>query len=84
MSPEASKGRGLKTAMEHLGLCSETIIAMGDEENDLPLFDIAGFSAAPANAKPQVLAAADFQIPSNAEEGVAVFLEGLALGASTL
>jgi Cof subfamily protein (haloacid dehalogenase superfamily) len=77
MSSGVSKGRGLKTAMDHLGLSSEELIAIGDEENDLPLFDIAGFSAAPANAKPQVLAAADFRINSNAEEGVAAFLEGL-------
>lgn len=77
MSPEVSKGRGLTLAMDHLGLGSGELIALGDEENDLPLFEAAGFSAAPANAKAQVLAAADFRIRSNAEEGAAIFLEEL-------
>jgi hydroxymethylpyrimidine pyrophosphatase-like HAD family hydrolase len=80
MSPKASKGRGLKLAMDHLGLSPEELIALGDEENDLPLFETAGFSAAPANAKAQVLAAADFQIGSNAGEGAAAFLEDLFFG----
>jgi hydroxymethylpyrimidine pyrophosphatase-like HAD family hydrolase len=77
MSPEASKGRGLKRAMEHLALSPAEVIALGDEENDLPLFEAAGFSAAPANARPRVLAAADFRIGSNADEGAAAFLEDL-------
>ncbi|MDR1108089.1 MAG: HAD-IIB family hydrolase, partial [Spirochaetaceae bacterium] len=51
MSPQASKGRGLKRAMEHLALRPDEVIALGDEENDLPLFAAAGFSAAPANAR---------------------------------
>jgi Cof subfamily protein (haloacid dehalogenase superfamily) len=80
MSPEVSKGRGLKLAMDHLGLRPEELIALGDGENDLPLFETAGFSAAPANAKAQVLAAADFQIGSDAEEGAAAFLEALFSG----
>ncbi|MFP3090207.1 Cof-type HAD-IIB family hydrolase [Treponema sp. TIM-1] len=80
MAPGVSKGRGLKLAMDHLGLSSGELIALGDEENDLPLFEIAGFSAAPANAKPPVLAAADLRIGSNAEEGAAAFLEELFFG----
>ncbi|MDR2630090.1 MAG: Cof-type HAD-IIB family hydrolase [Spirochaetaceae bacterium] len=82
MSPGVSKGRGLKLAMDHLGLSPGELIALGDEENDLPLFETAGFSAAPANAKPPVLAAADFRIGSNAEEGVAAFLEDIFFGGS--
>ncbi|MDR2364118.1 MAG: Cof-type HAD-IIB family hydrolase [Spirochaetaceae bacterium] len=80
MSPGVSKGRGLKLAMDHLGLSPEELIALGDGENDLPLFEAAGFSAAPANAKAQVLAAADFRIGSDAEEGAAAFLEALFSG----
>jgi Cof subfamily protein (haloacid dehalogenase superfamily) len=74
MSPGVSKGTGLRCALEHLGLTPDQVIAFGDEENDLPLFKTAGFSAAPANAKPEVLQAADFHIPSNTEDGVAAFL----------
>jgi hydroxymethylpyrimidine pyrophosphatase-like HAD family hydrolase len=82
LSPGVSKGRGLQLAMDHLGLNSGELIALGDEENDLPLFEIAAFSAAPSNAKAQVLAAADFRIGSNTEEGAAAFLETLFFGGS--
>jgi len=70
-----SKGAGLSHALEYLNLKAEDTVAFGDEENDLPLFEAAGFSAAPANAKDKVLHAATFRIPANAEDGVAVFLE---------
>ena len=75
MNANVSKGRGLKLIMEHYSLKSEEVIAFGDEENDLPMFAAAGFSAAPANAKDNVKAAADIVIGSNAEDGVAAFLE---------
>ena len=75
MDAKVSKGQGLRLAMEHLSLRSEEVIAFGDEENDLPMFDVAGFSAAPSNAKDKVKAAADLVIGSNAEDGVAAFLE---------
>ena len=75
MNTNVSKGQGLKLVMEHYALKSEEVIAFGDEENDLPMFAVAGFSAAPANAKDSVKAAADIVIGSNAEDGVAAFLE---------
>jgi Cof subfamily protein (haloacid dehalogenase superfamily) len=77
MAAGVSKGRGLTLALERRGLSGEGVIALGDEENDLPLFEAAGFSAAPANAKEKVREAADRVIGSNAEDGVAVFLEDL-------
>jgi Cof subfamily protein (haloacid dehalogenase superfamily) len=70
-----SKGEGLKAAMKHRGLAPQEVIAFGDEENDLPMFSAAGFSAAPKNAKENVKSAADVIYGSNAEEGLAVFLE---------
>jgi Cof subfamily protein (haloacid dehalogenase superfamily) len=72
-----SKGAGLRLVMEKLGLLPEEVIAIGDEENDLPMFSVAAHSAAPANAKAQVLKAAKTVIPSCDRDGVAVFLEGL-------
>jgi Cof subfamily protein (haloacid dehalogenase superfamily) len=75
MSPGVSKGRGLITALNRRGLNAAEVIAFGDEENDLPLFQAAGFSAAPANAREQVRAAADFLTPPHFEDGVAAFLE---------
>ncbi|MCL2190616.1 MAG: HAD hydrolase family protein [Treponema sp.] len=77
MNAGVSKGRGLKTAMELRGLDPRNAMAFGDEENDLPMFAAAGFSAAPFNAGENVRKAADFVFGSNADEGLAAFLEGL-------
>lgn len=75
MDAKVSKGQGLKIALERLSLKSGEVLAFGDEENDLPMFAEAGFSAAPSNAKENVKAAANIVIGSNAEDGVAAFLE---------
>ena len=75
MHADVSKGQGLRFVMEQLSLKPEEVIAFGDEENDLPMFEAAGFSAAPSGAKEKVKAAADLVIGSNAEDGVAAFLE---------
>jgi hydroxymethylpyrimidine pyrophosphatase-like HAD family hydrolase len=71
----ASKGEGLSVALRARGILPEETLALGDEENDLPLFDAAGFSLAPSNAKEIVRQKAGFVCGSNAEEGVALWLE---------
>ena len=70
-----SKGEGLKIAMRHRGLEPEEVAAFGDEENDLSMFTAAGFAAAPESAREKIREAADFVYGSNAEEGLAAFLE---------
>jgi Cof subfamily protein (haloacid dehalogenase superfamily) len=70
-----SKGAGLKIAMEYKGLKPEEVIAFGDEENDVPMFSVAGFAAAPENARVNIQAAADLIYGSNADEGLADYLE---------
>jgi len=77
MNAGVSKGEGLKTAMKCRGLKMEELMAFGDEENDLPMFAVAGFSAAPSSANEKVRQAADFIFGSSAGEGLAVFLEEL-------
>jgi len=77
MNAGVSKGAGLKTVMDCRGLKPEEVIAFGDEDNDIPMFDVAGFSAAPSNARERVRQAADFVFGSNAEEGLAAFLDDL-------
>jgi hydroxymethylpyrimidine pyrophosphatase-like HAD family hydrolase len=77
MNPRVSKGAGLRVALKARGLDSRGLIAFGDEENDLPLFGAAAFSVATANAKDTVRARAGRVIGSNAEDGVAAFLEEL-------
>jgi HAD superfamily hydrolase (TIGR01484 family) len=75
MNAGVSKGEGLKTVMECRGLKPEEVLACGDEENDLPMFSVAGFSAAPSSANEKIRTAADFTFGSNAEEGIVAFLE---------
>ena len=75
MHPGVSKGEGLKTALKARGLCPSQVIAFGDEENDLPMFGLASYALAPANAKDTVRHAADRIIGANSEDGVAAFLE---------
>jgi Cof subfamily protein (haloacid dehalogenase superfamily) len=77
MKAGVSKGEGLKTAMRRRGLKPEEVIAFGDEESDIPMFSVAGFAAAPSNAKEKVREAADAVYGSNAEEGLAAYLEEL-------
>ena len=75
LDPKASKGLGLKFVMEQFSLKKEEMIAFGDEENDIPMFKVCGCSAATANAKDNVKAVANIVIGSNADDGVAAFLE---------
>jgi len=69
-----SKGEGLKIAMKHKGLTPEEVIAFGDEENDLPMAGAAGFFAVPENARVNIQEAADLVYGSNADEGLATYL----------
>ncbi|GHV36935.1 haloacid dehalogenase [Spirochaetia bacterium] len=75
LNPNVSKGEGLKIALQCRSLEASQVIAFGDEENDLPMFGVTGFAVAPSNAKESVRNAADLLIGSNAEDGVAAFLE---------
>lgn len=72
---DASKGNALKKALVCRGVAEHEVIAFGDEENDISMLHYAGFSAAPANAKAAVKAAAKMVIGANSEEAVAAFLE---------
>ena len=70
-----SKGEGLKIAMRHRGLKPEEVMAFGDEENDLSMFEAVGFSAAPISAREIIREKAGVIFGSNAEEGLAIYLE---------
>ena len=70
-----SKGDGLIKALKHRGVKQEETIVFGDEENDLRMFEIAGLSVAPANAKDIVKSKADIVTVANTEDGIAKFLE---------
>ncbi|HEY1390243.1 MAG TPA: Cof-type HAD-IIB family hydrolase [Ktedonobacterales bacterium] len=75
--PAAGKGNGLAALLDLLKLPHEAVIAVGDGENDLPLFEHAGLSVAMGNASAAVQQAADLVIGGNDAAGVADFLDDL-------
>jgi len=53
------KGRVLREVLEQKNIKSENVIYIGNDLNDLPCFEIAGWSVAVADAYPEVIRAAD-------------------------
>lgn len=62
------------------GIHRSEVVAFGDMPNDLAMLRWAGTGVAVANAHPDVLAAADAVTASNADDGVAAYLEALLSG----
>lgn len=73
----ADKGTALQALMGRLGLAPYDVACFGDENNDLPMFAVAGHRVAVANARPGVRDEATRVVPSVEEDGVAEFLEEL-------
>jgi Cof subfamily protein (haloacid dehalogenase superfamily) len=72
-----SKGRALAHLAELLEIPLDQVVAIGDQENDLSAFGVAGFSVAMGNAPQAVKEAADYVAPSNDEGGLASVLRAL-------
>lgn len=70
-----NKATGLAWLAEYLGVPRAAVLAVGDNDNDVPMLDWAGVSVAMGDASPAALAAADWQAPSAAEDGAAIALE---------
>ena len=60
------------------GVDRAQVLAVGDGPNDRGLLELAGVAVAPANARPEVRAAADLHTASNDDDGVAAVLQHLA------
>ncbi len=69
------KGRGLLTLCDLLGVDPQRVLAMGDNDNDIPMLQAAGFGIAMGNANAGMKAIADWIAPSIEEDGAAVALE---------
>lgn len=72
-----SKALGLQRVTEWLGIDQARTVAVGDQRNDLEMLGWVGWGVAMGQAPPEVLAAADTSTGGIAEDGLAVFLEGL-------
>lgn len=64
-----TKGIGLKKLCDFLHIPIEASIATGDERNDIALLQMAGISAVPANAYPQVSAYANYICEKDNNQG---------------
>lgn len=72
-----SKGNALKIVSKYLNIPIENTIAIGNDKNDISMFEVAGLSVAVANASADIKSKVNHITLSNDEDGVAVFLETL-------
>lgn len=66
-----SKASAMLKLADILHIDRQDILAMGDSGNDVDMIAAAGVGVAVANAAPGVIQAADYQVASNEENGVA-------------
>jgi Cof subfamily protein (haloacid dehalogenase superfamily) len=57
---EVSKGQALEALILHLGLPPESVVAIGDGQNDIPLLTAAGQAVAMGNSPAELKAVADY------------------------
>ncbi len=63
------KGRVMREILEKKKVKAENVIYIGNDLNDLPCFEIAGWSVAVADAYPEVIRAADYVLTKNGGHG---------------
>ena len=68
---EAVKGNALMKLADHLGLSPESLMACGDNLNDITMLKAAGLGVAMGNAKDEVKAIANYVTDDNNHDGVA-------------
>jgi Cof subfamily protein (haloacid dehalogenase superfamily) len=73
--PGVTKASGLEYLAALLGFTRDQTVAFGDGENDVELFEWAGYGVAVENAHARVLELADFVCPPVSDEGVAQVIE---------
>jgi len=72
-----NKAWGVRRALAELGRSPRNMIAFGDAENDLPLFELAEIGVAARGSVPAAAAAADDHLAASGPEGVAQYVERL-------
>lgn len=80
LPPGINKGSALADLMLRYEVAREEVLAIGDGENDISMFGVAGMSVAMGGAPPAVRAAARAATAHCAEDGVALALERYVLG----
>lgn len=76
---ESSKGNSLKLAADHFGVAIENTVAIGDNLNDLSMFEVAGTSIAMGNAVEELKKISTYITKTNNEHGIAHALQNYIL-----
>ena len=75
--PGHDKASGLRVAFEQRGIDPSRVIACGDAPNDIPMFDLVGFSVSVSRNYPEVVQAADLVTDAHGKEGSLELLKAL-------
>lgn len=78
------KAATLSKLLHLLGLTADQMICCGDGFNDITMLEYAGLGVAMANARDEVLAAADYVTASNDENGILQVIQKFMMADSTL
>jgi hypothetical protein len=81
--PQANKGAVALDLAERYSLRPEEIATIGDQPNDILMFDHSGLSIAMGNADPEAKEAAEEISRSNEEDGFAYAVEHFVLPAAS-
>ena len=73
--PGHNKGTFVQAMANRLGIPTAAVATIGDMQNDLPMFEVSGFSIAMGNATDEVKKHASRVTASNEEEGFAMAME---------
>ncbi len=73
----ASKGQALMTLIEWLKITPQEVLVIGDNHNDLSMFELFEHSAAVANAEAEVKAKARYLTTDNNHQGVSTLIHRL-------
>ncbi len=75
--PLANKGEGIRELAQLAGVALEKVAVLGDMQNDVAMFDVAGVSIVMGQASAQVQESATFVSSTNDEDGFAMGVSGL-------
>lgn len=81
MAPDCSKASGVIALARTLNIPLTEVMAIGDNNNDIPMLQAAGWGVAMGQAPTSVKAVAQAVTASNAEDGAAQAIERYVLGA---
>lgn len=77
LDKSATKGNALKVLADHLDILPETIVAIGDHDNDLTMIEYAGVGIAVENATPLLKKNADLVVCENNQDALSCAFDRL-------